>query len=453
MGSGGDAGFGASGGASGGAHSAGSTANGGTATSGGAGSGGTVSSGGSGGTASSSGSGDTAGSGGTAGAGGAGGTGGTGGSSGAAGGSGPLPTRAACSAPAYYRNPFVEILGKAQSAADTKMTAAVNQLFHGTASDQAIYFELGSDQAYIQDILDNDVRSEGQSYGMFIAVQMGMKPEFDKLWNYAKACMQQGNGTFAWLMNVASCSPKSTDSAPDGDEYFAEALMLASKRWGNASGTNYGTEAKKVMKAIATAGGFKSSPAIVTFGSGFNYSDPSYVLPLFYSEWACFDSVNSTLWNNATTYARTFFQKCSNASTGLAPYLANFDGTPHAGGDTFQSDAWRVPMNIMADYYLNNADPWQVTYAKTSAAFWISEGLSSYGDMYTLDGQKQESNHGASLTGVNAMLAFGLPAADAKPFLQAAWNASIPSGQYRYYDGSLYMLSMLYLTGNFSLFY
>jgi len=54
---------------------------------------------------------------------------------------------------------------------------------------------------------------------------------------------------------------------------------------------------------------------------------------------------------------------------------------------------------------------------------------------------------------VNAMLAFGLPTADATPFLQAAWDTGTPTGQYRYYDGTLYMLSMLYLTGTFRLFY
>jgi oligosaccharide reducing-end xylanase len=368
-------------------------------------------------------------------------------------GTGPIPTRAACAAPAYYRNLFTEFLGKTQADVDTKMMTVVNQLFHGTGSSQPIYYELGTDQAYIEDIADNDVRSEGQSYGMFIAVEMGMKTEFDKLWNYAKTCMQQPNGTFAWDMNVASCTPKSTGQAPDGDEYFAEALMLASKRWGDATGTDYGTEARKAMKAMATAGDFKTSPAVVTFGAFSSFSDPSYVLPLFYSEWACFDSANATLWNAAATYARTFFQTATNATTGLAPYQANFDGTPHSGGDTFQSDAWRVPMNIMADFDLNNIDPWQSTYAATSAAFWTQQGLNSYGDKYTLDGQKQENGHGAGLVGINAMLSFALPAATAQPFLQAAWNVAIPTGLYRYYDGCLYMISMLYMTGKVSLFY
>ena len=177
------------------------------------------------------------------------------------------------------------------------------------------------------------------------------------------------------------------------------------------------------------------------------------MLPLFYSEWACFDTANATLWQSAASYARTFFPKVINASTGLAPYQANFDGSAFSAGNTFNADAWRVPMNIMADFALNGTGTWQAGYAATHAAFWTSQGLATYGSYYALDGTAMGSYHGAGLTGVNAMLGFGLSAADATPFLQAAWDTGTPTGQFRYYDGMLYALSMLYLTGTFSLYY
>jgi oligosaccharide reducing-end xylanase len=349
---------------------------------------------------------------------------------------------------------FSEVLCKPASEVQAKMTGIVQQLFHGSGDDQPIYFELSANpaQAYIEDIASGDVRSEGQSYGMFIAVEMNMRTEFDKLWNYAKSCMQQPSGVFAWQMNVDSCTPISKGQAPDGDEYFAEALRLAHRRWGDDGAVNYGAEALKVMAAVAEHD-FNKNPAIVKFSSGSNFSDPSYVLPLFYSEWACFDTANATLWQNAASYARTFFPKVFNASTGLAPYQSNFDGSAFSAGNTFNADAWRVPMNIMSDFALNHAGTWQPGYAATSAAFWTSQGLDTYGTSYTLTGTVMNQYHGAGLTGVNAMLGFGLSAADATPFLQAAWDQSTPTGQYRYYDGMLYAMSMLYLTGTFSLFY
>ncbi len=378
-----------------------------------------------------------------------------GGTNGGSGSGAVVPSpRTACMAPARYRNLFTEVLGQSASDVEAKMTGLAEQLFHGSAQDQPIYFELSSNpsQAYIEDIANDDVRSEGQSYGMFIAVELNMQTEFDKLWNYAKACMQQSSGVFAWQMNVDSCSPISTGQAPDGDEYFAEALMLAHKRWGDGGAIDYGAEALKAMAAVAKQD-FNSNPAVVKFSAGSRFSDPSYVLPLFYAEWACFDSANATLWNDAAAYARTFFPKVIDTTTGLAPYQANYDGSAYSAGNTFNADSWRVPLNVMSDYVVNGAGTWQAGYAATNAAFWTSQGLDTYGGMYSLSGTSTDRYHGAGLTGVNAMLAFGLSAADGTPFLQAAWDQATPTGQYRYYDGMLYMLSMLYLSGTFDLFY
>lgn len=33
------------------------------------------------------------------------------------------------------------------------------------------------------------------------------------------------------------------------------------------------------------------------------------------------------------------------------------------------------------------------------------------------------------------------------------WSAQIPAGQWRYYDGTLYMLGLLHLGGAFKLYY
>jgi oligosaccharide reducing-end xylanase len=54
---------------------------------------------------------------------------------------------------------------------------------------------------------------------------------------------------------------------------------------------------------------------------------------------------------------------------------------------------------------------------------------------------------------MNATLGFALPAADATPYVQALWDAAIPTGQYRYYSGMLYMLGLLHISGKFHLYY
>ena len=52
--------------------------------------------------------------------------------------------------------------------------------------------------------------------------------------------------------------------------------------------------------------------------------------------------------------------------------------------------------------------------------------------------------------GTNAVA--GLATTDAKRaklFTDALWNAPIPSGQGRYYDGMLYLMSLMHLGGEF----
>ena len=94
-----------------------------------------------------------------------------------------------------YRNLFVDVLGKTEAEVQTKIDKIWNHFFTPGAST-AVYFEVGDDMAYILDVGNNDVRTEGQSYGMMITVQLDHKTEFDKLWRWAKKYMQHQSG--AW---------------------------------------------------------------------------------------------------------------------------------------------------------------------------------------------------------------------------------------------------------------
>jgi oligosaccharide reducing-end xylanase len=119
----------------------------------------------------------------------------------------------------------------------------------------------------------------------------------------------------------------------------------------------------------------------------------------------------------------------------------------------FRFDAWRVAMNVMADSHFWGVDPWQKTYAARLAAFFTAQGLASYGDQYSLAGTELGTDHSAGLVAINATLGFALSAADARPFVQALWDIPIPTGTYRYYNGMLYMLSLLHASGKFHLWF
>lgn len=76
--------------------------------------------------------------------------------------------------------------------------------------------------------------------------------------------------------------------------------------------------------------------------------------------------------------------------------------------------------------------------------------LPDYGDVYTLDGKEAEARHSIGLVATNAVAS--LAATNTKrshKFVEALWNAPIPSGQQRYYDGMLYIMSLMHVSGRF----
>jgi hypothetical protein len=101
-----------------------------------------------------------------------------------------------------YPNLFADYLGKTDEEIQTKIDEAWNQLFYGDDVSERVYYPVGSDMAYILDTGNDDVRSEGMSYGMMIAVQLNKKEEFDRIWKWTKTYMYQVDGGykgyFAW---------------------------------------------------------------------------------------------------------------------------------------------------------------------------------------------------------------------------------------------------------------
>jgi oligosaccharide reducing-end xylanase len=356
---------------------------------------------------------------------------GAGGSAAAMGGSGGGVVGPGCALPTEYPNLFVTVSGHTQADSDAKVQAAWNQLFSPGNGNTVYYNGPGSDESYVEDTGNNDVRTEGMSYGMMTAVQLGKQTEFDRLWAWVKNHMAQGTtGEIAWHCSTSG-SKLSNGGAPDGEEYMATALIFAAHRWGAASGKfDYAKEAQWVLDLIRTKY-FNTTYHIVKFVSGSNNTDGSYVLPAFYQVWACFDTANADFWNTAVTAGREFFQKAAD-SNGVIPDQSSFTGQSMGSAG---SDAKRCVMNIMMDTNFFGVDPWQTkTYAPAFAS-WM----------------KSHSDNSAAQFSCNALLGFGVPAETGKSFVDKIWSAGIPTGTYRYYDGTLYMLGLLHVSGTFKL--
>ena len=143
---------------------------------------------------------------------------------------------------AFFTGQYPNLLreaGYSQADIDKKVTQTYQALFEGPSR---IYFEVGDSMAYVSDLKNHDVRTEGVSYGMMIAVQLNKKEEFDRIWRWSKKYLQHQEGPlkgyFAWSLNPATMKRNSEGPASDGELYFVTSLLFASNRWGNTTGIN-----------------------------------------------------------------------------------------------------------------------------------------------------------------------------------------------------------------------
>lgn len=377
-----------------------------------------------------------------------------------------------------YRNYFAD-LGHAQKETDERLNEIFEGVFFGP---DKVYFEVDDTTAYISDIKNKDVRTEGMSYGMMIAVQLDKKDIFDKLWRWAKKHMQHhdgpNDGYFAWSCKTDG-TPNALGSASDGELFFITSLIFASNRWGNDTGIDYKAEARNILdKSMQKTGMDRVSPLInteerlITFTPdpwGGSYTDPSYHIPAFYEVWAEWaDDGRSGFWKSCAEKSREYLHKATHPDTGLTPDYTAYDGSKRGSrfiiGDDFRFDSWRVPLNIAIDYAWSGADgDWQRDYADRIQDFFYTQGIDDYVDQYQTDGSQVEKVLGAgdhqalrhSVGLVSTLGAASLAATDPKSreFAQRLWDSKhepYEDGYFdAYYDGLLRLFSFMLLSGNY----
>lgn len=381
-----------------------------------------------------------------------------------------------------YRNYFAE-MGYSSEDIDRRVNDVFQEVFFGP---NRVYFEVGDSMGYISDLKNHDVRTEGMSYGMMIAVEMNRKDIFDRLLRWAQRymLMRQGPlaGYYAW-----SCKTNGTHNAEgpasDGELYMITSLIFASNRWGNHSGIDYLAEAQRLLRLAREGNGQDSANALInpqhrliTFtpsGFGARFTDPSYHLPAFYEVWARWAGDGHA--DDYKTYAaasRRYLHRCIAPLTALCPDLTDYNGKPLTppgnrpmkGMQDFRYDSWRMPMNIALDFSWACADTaWQRRYANTMQDFFFNKGIDAYIDQYRTDGMPAERPYeGGSKPGlrhsvglVSTLAAASLVAdhAKARDFVDRLWHsANVPfaDGYFdAYYDGLLRLFAFLHLSGKY----
>lgn len=393
-----------------------------------------------------------------------------------------LPYTKGAFATRRYRNLFAE-LGYKQKDIDKKLKSVFESVFYGP---DKVYFEVGDSMAYISDIKNHDVRTEGMSYGLMIAVQFDRKDIFDRLWRWSKKYMQHQEGLlkgyFAW-----SCQTDGTRNAQgpasDGELYYVTSLIFASNRWGNSTGINYLAEAQNILNcSMQKIGMERVAPLInlehqlITFTPdpfGGRFTDPSYHIPVFYEVWARWaEDGRSEFWRVCARKSREYLHKSIHPVTGLNPDYNNYDGTllgsKRVIGDAFRFDSWRVPMNIALDYSWACADrKWQQEYGNKIQNFFYSQGIDSFVDQYNVDGTTvtelldaggyKKLRHSLGLVATTAAVSLVCTHDKSREFVDRLWNAKhVPydDGYFdAYYDGLLRLFAFMHLSGNYRIIF
>ena len=386
-----------------------------------------------------------------------------------------------------YRNLFVE-MGYRPDAVEKKLKEVFDDVFRGP---NKVYFEVGDTLGYISDIKNHDVRTEGMSYGMMIAVQMGEKDIFDRIWRWSKKYMQHQDGPregyFAWSCKTDG-TRNSDGSASDGELYYITALIFASNLWGDDTGINYQAEAQRILNcSMAKDGTNGQRPLLhpeyhlITFtpdDMGMRFTDPSYHIPAFYEVWAKWaDDGRADYWYKAAQLSREFLHHATDSVTGLNPDMCQYDGSimqnpwmRRGGSSNFRYDSWRVPMNIALDYEWSCADKeWQRQYGERIQNFLYSQGIDSFVDQYRVDGTLPEGNeilqaggfrklrHSIGLVATSAAASVMCAHEKKREFVKALWEAKhepFEDGYFdAYYDGLLRLFAFMHLSGHYRIIF
>ncbi len=184
-------------------------------------------------------------------------------------------------------------------------------------------------------------------------------------------------------------------------------------------------------------------------------TDASYHLPAFYELWSRWGPIEDrAFWAKAADVSRDFFNRVANAKTGLTPDRSNFDGSRVIGFDgkpvPYGYDSWRTVSNWSVDYSWWSKDGREAALSARLQKFLYGQGIDTFADRYTLDGKPLSTRHSSGMVATAAVGSLALETGPfASAFVNALWNMPIPSGEQRYYDGMLYLMSLMHCSGNF----
>ena len=361
---------------------------------------------------------------------------------------------------------FLAQAGLDGAAAKARVQKAFETIFFDP--QEKFYHEVDGDCGCMEDTGNRDARTEGMSYGMMMCVQMDRQDIFDRLWRFSKRYMLlkegRNEGYFAWSVQLNGAH-NAEGPAPDGEEYFAMALMMADGRWGSGGGFDYLSDARLLLRHCVhqremTGGGPMWNPEnkLIKFVPDWEISDPSYHLPHFYQLFAMrSDEADRPFWQAASGASRAYIALSAHPKTGLSPEYAGYDGRPlllFGKSWPWYSDAYRVLINIALDTLWFGPRKEYEAIARNAQRFIATQLPEENYRACMLDGSRtgEKAMHPTAITAACAASVIAGQSEEADMWLRRFAALPMRKGERRYYDNCLYFFSLLMLSGQYKIY-
>lgn len=215
----------------------------------------------------------------------------------------------------------------------------------------------------------NDVVSEGQAYGLLIAVALGDEARFRSIWDWTSAHLRRPDGLLSWRW--AEGRVTDPNSASDADLDAARALILAGRRFGasdlSEDGKRLGADLLRAESAtvgaspapppdVAPPGQRLARPGLITVAGNWATTSPHAFAPGYFSPRAEREILRASAdrrWLDVSRTQRVLSWQLVGAGA-LPPDWATVDGAGHAtptgppagGPSRFGLDAARLPIRF-----------------------------------------------------------------------------------------------------------